>query len=67
MIEVDIQDKAQRWQIAEQVLRYYENADLSTRRAFELLERLYVTGTIVQKWNWPNVYVTSDLEDKDKL
>lgn len=59
IIEVDTKDKVQRFQVAERILRYYEAADISTSRAFELLERLYV-GQQHQAWLWPDVYVTSD-------
>jgi hypothetical protein len=62
-IEIDTHDKVQRYQIGERILRLYEAAELSTRRSYELLERLY-EGPRFQEWNWPNVYATSDIDKK---
>lgn len=64
IITVNVQDKVQRFQIAGQILRLYEQAEISTRRSIELFEKLYVTGSIEQKWNWPNVYAIVDEEIK---
>jgi hypothetical protein len=66
VIIVDIQDPAQRFQIVERLLHLYGDGEISTRRCITLLERLYVTGTVEQQWNWPDVYVTSNFKEGDK-
>ena len=62
IITVDPTDKVQRFQIAEKILRLYEAGEVSTRRTFELLERLYCPDLAEQKWNWPEVYATTEID-----